>query len=192
VNSKIIKVAADLPTEQNDSLLSSTVTSTPIRPRVKADLGNLSGQLPATLVINDGTDTPINVLYYNSGTTTPYDPASGHPSGRRQYDPVVIRKEVDSASPTIIQAYNNNGTNTLTFTFYRRRNSIGGSTSPITSGYYSVKFEGARIVGIKQLLPNTLRGSTDAETVALEEIHFVFQTVTWTMGGKSTSDAWSQ
>lgn len=52
-------------------------------------------------VICHGFDFPVS---------TPTDTPTGHTSGKRQHKPVVIRKEVDAASPLIFQALVTNET----------------------------------------------------------------------------------
>jgi type VI secretion system Hcp family effector len=41
---------------------------------------------------------------FQFGVEVPYDPQSGSATGKRQHSPIVIRKEVDSASPLLWQA----------------------------------------------------------------------------------------
>jgi len=44
------------------------------------------------------------VISISSGTLTPRDPQSGLPSGKRQHQPIKIVREVDAASPQLLEA----------------------------------------------------------------------------------------
>jgi type VI secretion system secreted protein Hcp len=50
-------------------------------------------------VTQKGREGWIALLAFDYGIETPFDAASGRPSGKRQHKPVVIRKEIDEASP---------------------------------------------------------------------------------------------
>jgi type VI secretion system Hcp family effector len=66
------------------------------------------GKLTASSKTDKGSH--ITVLPYNFGVMTPRDQTTGQASGKRQHQPITIRKMVDSASPLIFQAVCNNET----------------------------------------------------------------------------------
>ena len=46
----------------------------------------------------------IEITAFDFGLETPFDPQSGQPTGKRKHKPIVITREVDSASPLLWQA----------------------------------------------------------------------------------------
>ena len=59
---------------------------------------------------------------------TQIDPSSGPPTGKRKHSPIVIRREVDAASPKLLQALaTNEGFKTATLSFNR----IGPDGKPV-------------------------------------------------------------
>ena len=52
----------------------------------------------------DGQKDKIDVLSYSEGIVSPRDAASGLPTGKRMHKPFTITKEVDAATPLLMQA----------------------------------------------------------------------------------------
>jgi len=52
----------------------------------------------------DGTQTTMDVLQFEQGIVSPRDLATGQASGKRQYKPITIVKEVDAATPLLLDA----------------------------------------------------------------------------------------
>jgi type VI secretion system Hcp family effector len=52
----------------------------------------------------DGVGSDIEVQSFSWGVSSPRDTASGLPTGRRQYQPLIIRKRIDKASPLLFRA----------------------------------------------------------------------------------------
>ncbi len=50
------------------------------------------------------SDKWVEVLSFGMKTEVPLDPTPGRPKGPRTHTPIVITKEVDSASPNLLQA----------------------------------------------------------------------------------------
>ena len=99
-------------------------------------------------------------------------------SGRgitRRYDPLVITKHIDRASPLLLEAFIRQLAITATFHFYRPNPSGDGTQEQ----FYSVEIRNGRIRSMEQKLLNTL----DLDTVSmppLEEVTFAFPTISWT------------
>jgi len=88
---------------------------------------------------------------FEYGVETPADLGSGQPIGRRRHNPIVIRREVDSASPKFFQALVSNET------FQSAKLQFGGIRN--------IELTNGRIVGIK---PAASSGGRRCEAVTLE------------------------
>ena len=120
--------------------LSGNVPSALAAPGAAVETSDLVGELPALLRLKLGTsDIPgdvtgtsdragsIEVLYYQSDVKSPRDPATGLPTGRRQYQPIIIRKRIDKSSPFLARAIATNQTGEATIRFYRHGHGPGNS-----------------------------------------------------------------
>jgi type VI secretion system secreted protein Hcp len=69
-------------------------------------IGNVAIQAHGGAAIKggDGTQTTIDVLEFEQGIVSPRDVASGQASGKRQYKPIKIVKQVDASTPRLLQA----------------------------------------------------------------------------------------
>ncbi|MEO6712119.1 MAG: type VI secretion system tube protein TssD [Mycobacteriales bacterium] len=108
--------------------------------------------------------------------------------GRRRYKPLRVRKMIDRSTPLLARAFAENARVDGTFRFYRA--DPGGSGS--TQQYFTVAITDARIVSIRLLAFDTF----DPETTGhpqLDEVTFVFETITWTFTetGVEHSDTWT-
>lgn len=95
--------------------------------------------------------------------------------GKRQYQPLLIRKRIDKSSPLLFKALCENAVIEASFLFYRP-NPTGDGT---TEQFYTVEIKKGRIASIRNYLPDTLSSATE-KFPALEEVTFVFQTISWT------------
>jgi type VI secretion system secreted protein Hcp len=57
---------------------------------------------------DDATPTTMNVLEFEQGIVSPRDAGSGQATGKRQYKPIMIVKQVDASTPRLLQACSNN------------------------------------------------------------------------------------
>ncbi len=135
-----------------------------------------------------GRQDSIECVYYEQAVVTAREAGSGMATGRRQYNPLVIRKRIDKASPLILKALAENQVIEGTFKFFRP-NPTGDGT---TEQFYTVVIKAGRVASVKQLCPDTLVPATSTEP-PLEEISFVFHTIAWTFmqGGVTHEDTWS-
>jgi type VI secretion system secreted protein Hcp len=69
--------------------------------------GQLKAQSTKTGRAKDGW---FEIVSFEMGTEAPVDPKSGSPKGARQHKPIVITKEVDEASPLLLNAHYTNET----------------------------------------------------------------------------------
>jgi len=131
----------------------------------------------------------IECLSYKQSIITAREAGTGMATGRRQYEPLVIRKRIDKASPILAKALCENQAIEGTFKFYRPSPTGDGTTEQ----FYSVAIKQARIAGIQQFVPDTTVPATSIEP-PMEEISFVFHTISWTYsnGGVTHEDSWDQ
>jgi type VI secretion system secreted protein Hcp len=132
-----------------------------------------------------GRKDSIECLSFESAVSTARDAASGQATGRRQYQPIVIRKRIDKSSPLLMKALTNNEVISGDFRFYRPSSTGDGTTEH----FYSVAIKGARVASVRLIVPDT----TDPKSASLppmEEVTFVFQSITWTFtnGGVTHED----
>ena len=120
-------------------------------------------------------DSSIPILHYTHQIVSPRDIQSGLPTGQRLHKPLVIRKEIDKASPLLASALVNN--ENLTKVELRFYNQTGINT-------YTIKLTNANIALLEQKL--------DPDGVPIEEIAFTYQKIEWTWldGNITTSDDW--
>jgi type VI secretion system secreted protein Hcp len=133
-----------------------------------------------------GREDSIECTYYEQAVSTSREAGTGMATGRRQYQPLLIRKAIDKASPVLIKALCENQVIEGTFKFFRP-NPTGDGT---TEQFYSVQISQGRVASIKQVVRDTTAPAASGE-VPLEEITFVFHVISWTYtnGGVTHADA---
>jgi type VI secretion system secreted protein Hcp len=130
----------------------------------------------------EGRADSIECLSYAQSVTAVTEGASSQVTGRRQFTPIKVTKRIDKSSPVLLKALGTNEKIEGTFKFYRP-NPAGDGT---TEQFYSVELEDGKISGISQT------GTAGSDSPPLEEISFVFKTITWTYtnGGATHKDSW--
>ncbi|HTT70463.1 MAG TPA: type VI secretion system tube protein TssD [Anaeromyxobacteraceae bacterium] len=135
-----------------------------------------------------GRADSIECVSYEQSVITAREAGSGMATGRRQYEPLCIRKRIDKASPLILKALVENATIDAQFKFFRPSPQGDGTTQQ----FYTVALKNGRIASVKQYVPDTIEPATNTEP-PLEEVTFVFHTISWTFtdGGVSHEDSWA-
>lgn len=135
-----------------------------------------------------GRANSIECIYFEHEVDTAREGASGIATGRRTYQPLMIRKRIDKSSPLIAKALTTNQVIEGKFLFFRP-NPTGDGT---TQQFYTIEIKQGRVGSIKQYVPDTTVEANTAEH-PLEEITFTFHTINWTWvdGGVSAEDSWS-
>lgn len=138
--------------------------------------------------ISLGRQDTIECFFFDQSVTTARDTASGMTTGRRQYNPIIIRKQIDKCSPLLVKALVENQVIEGSFKFYRP-NPTGDDS---TEQFYTIEIKNGRISSMRNYVPDTLTPDT-ASLPALEEVSFVFHTISWTYtnGGVTHEDTWS-
>jgi len=134
-----------------------------------------------------GRADSIECLYYQQSVRTAREAGSGMASGRRTFEPLLIRKRIDKASPLIQKALCTNQVIEGVFKFFRPHPGGDGTTEQ----FYTVSIKRGRIASVNQYVPDTFIPASSAEP-ALEEVTFVFHTIKWTFtqGGVEHEDTW--
>ena len=115
------------------------------------------------------TASPMVLIGLSHEIVSPRDAASGLPTGKRQHKPLVITKQIDKATPLLLNALVTNENLTQVLIGLRQ----GGQQVA------TIKLTNASIAGRVQ------RGST-------ESISFTYQKIEWTWidGGVTATDDW--
>lgn len=145
-------------------------------------VGGAQGPIYGEDVVNGVADV-IKVLGFSHELTVPFDPASGLPTGVRQHTPLVVVKQMDSASPGLYQALTTGENLTGVELRFYRLDSTGASEQ-----YFTYTLTNARIVDIR---PFTQAISNESYR-HMEEVSFVYQQIEWTWepGAITTVDNW--
>ncbi len=98
---------------------------------------------------------------FNYGVVTPFDSSSGNLAGKRKHDPITITREVDSASPKLLQALVTNEVFTAARLEFTR---VGSDGKPLD--VHSIELTNGRIAGI--------RPSKDATGKRCEDVTLVY------------------
>lgn len=132
-----------------------------------------------------GRENSIECLSFEQEVITAREAGTAMATGRRQYNPLVVQKRIDKSSPLLMKALCKNEVVEGEFKFFRPSPTGDGTTQQ----FYTVKVERARISSIKQLVTDT-----NSAQPPLEEISFVFHTITWTYtdGGVEHTDRWDE
>jgi type VI secretion system secreted protein Hcp len=147
--------------------------------------------LTANGAVIQGESTQVSLerkcVYYEQSVKTAREAGSGMATGRRQYDPITIRKRIDKSSPLLFKAMVENQVINGKFKFFRP-NPTGDGT---TEQFFTVEIDQGRISGYKNYVPDTIEPASSTDP-PLEEIQFVFHTIsmTYTKGGVTHTDTW--
>jgi type VI secretion system secreted protein Hcp len=143
----------------------------------------INGQVIEGDTTRENRKGQIELLAFEQSVTTAREAGSGLATGRRQYQPLLIRKRIDKASPLLMKALTENSNAEVRFDFYRG-NPTGDGTE---ERFYEISLRNARVASAKIVM--------DRDTgEPMEEITFVFGTIQWTYtnGGVTHEDSWSQ
>jgi type VI secretion system secreted protein Hcp len=132
-----------------------------------------------------GRENAIECVHFDHRVSAQQAAGSGMATGKRQYDPILIRKRIDKSSPLLAKALCNNEMIEAVFRFYPP-NPVGDGT---TEQFFTIEISGGRIASFRQYVPDTL---VQDSLPPLEEVTFVFHSISWTYsnGGISHEDSW--
>ena len=129
--------------------------------------------------VSMGRADSIECVAFNSGVTSAREAASNLATGRRQHEPIIIRKRIDKASPLLAKALCQNEAIEGVFKFFRP-NPTGDGT---TEQFFTVAFKGGRVVWQDVFLPDLMAptaGSRQVSGAPYEELGLKLAGVSWT------------
>lgn len=145
----------------------------------------------------DGIDGPsklkdreksFEVLSFEHEVTAPFEARSGEVTGQRVHHPLKVLKTVDEGSPKLYKAIKKKEHLTVEIKWYRP----APEGSKPMQHYFTTKLENAKLVSIKPQVPN-VNETAHSGTGHLEELSFVYDTITWTFqGGGAQKDKWTE
>jgi len=145
-------------------------------------------------VTQKGREGSISVQYLQSKITSPRDPASGLPTGKRQHTPLVFRKTVDKSTPLLLSAMvNNENLPEAHFKFWRP--SVTGTEQQ----YFTIDLQNASLASSNLYHPDSMDATAPAAGsggsgggAELEEYTLTYQKIEWTWvdGGITAQDDW--
>jgi type VI secretion system secreted protein Hcp len=144
--------------------------------------GTKSGQITGSVSDNKGPKGSIGVLAVSHTVTSPRDPQSGLPTGKRMHGPFCFTKELDRSTPALLNMLTTNETLSATFSFF-----LPDGTKPA----YTVELVNASISSYDVEQANTADAATKDRTIQ-ENLKLVYQKITWTWtdGGRVATDDW--
>ncbi len=122
------------------------------------------------------TGSPFNIEGFDHEITSPRDPASGLPTGKRQHKPITITAEVGIAAPQLMAALVNNETlSSVVISLYKAGTTTVGTTITLTNASES-----------------DFSNQCEAGYPNCETASFTYQKITWTWldGNITASDDW--
>jgi type VI secretion system secreted protein Hcp len=150
---------------------------------------NLKGQKTGDIkgsVTQKGREGKIMVIAVSHEITSPRDPASGLPTGKRMHKPMVITKELDKSTPLLYNVLVNNENITEWQLQFWQPSSTGAEKQ-----HFTIKLTNANIASIAMRLPNNKHPDL-MKFETYEEIAFTYQKIEWTWmdGGITAMDDW--
>jgi type VI secretion system secreted protein Hcp len=113
----------------------------------------------------------IPVLKLDFEVDAPHDAASGLPSGKRMYKPLVITKEIDGSSPQFLTALSSNEVlKSVTLELVRANKGVGMAGEEAT--YYTIKLTNATVASIHQITQDN-----NGTSQVVEEISLAYQKI---------------
>ena len=155
---------------------------------------NLKGQKQGKIdgsVTQKGREKKIMVIAVNHEVVSPRDAASGLPTGKRQHKPFTIIKELDKATPLLMNALvNNENITEWELQFWTPQLSAASGTGS-EKQHYTVKLTNANIASINFKMANNKHPDL-MKYAEYEEIAFTYQKIEWTWidGGITAMDDW--
>jgi len=151
---------------------------------LKSNGADVKGESSQTSLGREGS---IECLYLEDAVRTARERGSGMASGRRTFEPMILKKRIDKSSPLLAKSLCNNEVIEGKFLFFRP-NPTGDGT---TQQFFTIEIAGGRLSGIKRVSPNTIDPAAALEPPT-EEVAMVFHTITWTFvdGGITHTDTW--
>jgi type VI secretion system secreted protein Hcp len=147
--------------------------------------GQKQGEIKGS-VTQSGREDSMMVIGFNHEIVSPRDAASGLPTGTRQPKPITVSKEIDKASPLLMNVLVNNEQVTKWELRFWQPSPTGQEVQ-----HYTIELENASIASIRSEMLNN-KYPENMQHKEREHISFCYQKITWTWmdGGITASDDW--
>jgi type VI secretion system secreted protein Hcp len=122
-----------------------------------------------------GRENSIECVQFVQQVKTARETGAGAPTGRRQYDPIVVVKPIDKSSPLLVKGLVQNQVAEGVFKFFRPSPTGDGTTEQ----FFRIEIKEGRIAAVKEYVLDTLDPEI-ATRPPLEEVSFVFGKISWT------------
>jgi len=155
-------------------------------------VGQKSGEIEGS-VTQKGREGKIMVIAASHDIATPFDAASGMPTGRRMHKPFVITKELDRASVALHQLQTDNeNLREWELQFWTPQLRAASGTGAEVQ-YFTITLANAVVSEINMQMPNNKHPDL-MKLDTFEEVAFNYETIqwTWTDGGLTASDNWGE
>jgi len=155
--------------------------------------GKKSGKYPGEGIQKSSSQNWIPVLAFHMGLQSPRDIATGQPSGKRQWENIVITKEWGGTSPMALNSLvTNEVLTTVQIEFIKTKDSGEEYT------YQTIKLTNATLSNIKRYTDDPDESDTSSrhqsatDTMEIEDWSFTFQQIEVSDADGSTSfmDNW--
>ena len=113
---------------------------------LKANGSDIQGE---STQLSLGRENSIECLFFEHGIRTAREAGSGVASGRRQHEPLLIRKRIDKSTPLIAKALCENHLIEGKFKFFRPNPSGDGTTEQ----FFTVKLKKGNIASVNSCSP---------------------------------------
>jgi len=147
--------------------------------------GQKSGAIKGS-VIHKGREDSIMVIAFNHEVLSPRDPATGLPTGQRQHKVLTITKEIDKATPLLMNVLvTNENLKKWELRFWRP------SPSGIEKQFFTIKLFNATISDIRMEMLNNMYPENVRHNER-EHISFTYQKIEWNYedGSLTSQDDW--
>ncbi len=137
-------------------------------------------------VTQKGREDSIMVIAFNHEVLSPRDAASGLPTGRRQHKVLTITKEIDRATPLLMNVLvTNENLSKFELRFWRP------SSSGIEKQFFTIKLWNANISDIRMEMLNNMYPENVRQNER-EQVSFTYQKIEWTYedGVLTCQDDW--
>ncbi len=147
--------------------------------------GEKQGEIKGS-VTERGREGRIMVIAASHSIESPRDAASGLPTGKRQHEPFVIKKELDRSTPLLYSLLVNNEKIVEWELQFWEPSPTGAEVN-----HYAVKLTNANIANIDFIMPDN-KDPNLMKRAEYEEIAFAYETIQWIWndGGITSSDDW--
>ncbi len=148
--------------------------------------GQKSGVIKGS-VTQKGREDSIMVIAFNHEVLSPRDTNTGLPTGQRQHKVLTLTKEIDKATPLLMNTLiTNENLKKWTLRFWRPSSSTG-----IEKQFFTIQLINANISDIRMEMLNNMYPENVAHKER-EHVSFTYQKIIWTYedGGITCMDDW--